>query len=209
VRFAGGSIAVLLTQQALVAMAVDRKRALVTAVDAMTLTRGFAGAVLVGILASGVRHRGGMAGWLGWSSLMYGSIVCDWLDGPIARRIGAASDLGTLLDLESDSWLTLASGASAAAWGDLPAYCLAAPVVRYILLLAALRKTPYSRIYSGEPHWARHTGIAQGALFTAALAPFGGRFTRRALRLATPIIAPMQFIVMVLLYRRLRRTYEI
>ena len=207
VRFATGSLAVVLTQHALVAVAARRKKARLTPIDAMTLSRGLAAALLVGLLASGVRHRNGLAGWMGWCSMVYGSIVCDWLDGPIARRTGATSDLGALLDLESDSWLTLAAGASATAWGGLPAYCLAAPLVRYILLLMALRKLPYSKIYLDEPPWARQTGIAQGALFTAALAPFGGRATRFALRVATPIVAPLQLLVMMVLYRRLRRRY--
>jgi phosphatidylglycerophosphate synthase len=206
-RFASGSFAVILAQQTLVAVAVERKRARLTPVDAMTISRGLAAAQLVGLLASGVRHRTGLAGWLGWCSMVYGSIVCDWLDGPIARRMGTTSDLGAVLDLESDSWLTLTAGASAAAWGGLPAYCLAAPVMRYILLLVALRKLPYSQIYLGEPPWARQTGIAQGTLFTAALAPFGGRITRFVLRLATPIIAPLQLMAMMLLYCRLRRRY--
>jgi phosphatidylglycerophosphate synthase len=204
VRFAGGSLAAVLTQQTLVAAAATRKRARLTPVDAMTLSRGLAAALLAGLLASGVRHRSGLAGWMGWCSVVYGSIVCDWLDGPIARRTGATSDLGALLDLESDSWLTLAAGASASAWGGLPAYCLAAPVVRYVLLFMALRKLPYSEIYKEEPPWARQTGIAQGALFTAALAPFGGRATRFALRVAAPVVAPLQLMVMLLLYRRLR-----
>jgi phosphatidylglycerophosphate synthase len=207
VRFASGSLAVVLTQHALVAVAARRKKARLTPIDAMTLSRGLAAALLVGLLASGVRHRNGLAGWIGWSSMVYGSIVSDWLDGPIARWIGATSDLGALLDLESDSWLTLAGGASATAWGGLPAYCLAAPLVRYILLLMALRKLPYSKIYVDEPPWARQTGIAQGALFTAALAPFGGRATRFGLRVATPIVAPLQLLMMMLLYRRLRRRY--
>jgi len=206
VRFASGSLAAVLIQQALVGVAVKRKRVRLTLVDAMTLSRGLAAAFLVGLVVSGVRHRGGVAGWLGWCSMVYGSIVCDWLDGPIARRMQTTSDLGTLLDLEGDSWLTLAAGASAATWGGLPGYCLAAPVVRYAFLLSAVRTMPYSRIFSDEPPWARHTGIAQGALFTAALAPFGGRITRSALRLATPVIAFTQLAVMILLYRRLRET---
>ena len=197
-------MAALLTQQVLVGMAVKRKGARLTLVDAMTLSRGLAAALMIGLVASGVRNRTGPAGWLGWGSMLYGSIVCDWLDGPIARRTGATSDLGAVLDLESDSWLTLAASASAATWGGLPAFCMAAPLARYVFLVSALRKMPYSHIYSGEPGWARQTGIAQGALFTAALAPFGGRFTHIALRFAAPIIAPMQLAVMVLLNRRVR-----
>jgi phosphatidylglycerophosphate synthase len=207
-RFAVASSATVLAQHTLVAAAAERKSARVTPVDAMTLSRGLAAALLVGLLASGVRHRNGFAGWIGWCSMVYGSIVCDWLDGPIARRTGVTSELGALLDLESDSWLTLAAGASATAWGGLPIYCLAAPLMRYILLLMALRKLPYSKIYTSEPPWARRTGIAQGALFTAALAPFGGRATRLALRLATPIIAALQLMVMMLLYRRVQRRHE-
>jgi phosphatidylglycerophosphate synthase len=204
-RFAFGSVAGVLAQQTLVAVAAKRNSARLTWVDAMTLSRGLAAALLLGLLASGVRHRSGLAGWMGFGAMVYGSIVCDWLDGPIARRMHATSDLGALLDLESDSWLTLAAAASATAWGGLPAYCRAAPMMRYVLLLAALGKIPYSEIYAGEPSWARQTGIAQGALFTAALAPFGGRATRLALRLATPIVAPLQLMVMMLLHRRLRR----
>ncbi len=207
VRFACGSTVAILVQQSLVLVAARRSKARLTAVDAMTLSRGFAAAVLAGLLVSGIRHRTGLAGWLGWGSLVYGSIVCDWLDGPIARRLGATSELGALLDLEGDSWLTLAAASSATAWGELPIYCMAAPLVRYANLAAALRRMPYLQIYSGEPAWARQSGIAQGALFTAALAPFGGAGTRSAVRLVTPVIAAMQLLGMLLLRRRLRRSF--
>lgn len=173
----------------------------------MTLSRGLAAAVLVGLVVSGVRDRSGLAGWLGWISLVYGSIVCDWLDGPIARRLGKTSELGALLDLESDSWLTLASASSATAWGGLPAFCMAAPLARYAVLMSALRRIPYQRIFADEPAWARPLGIAQMALFTAATAPFGGAVTRTAVRLATPIVAPLQLLGMVLLYRRSQRRF--
>jgi phosphatidylglycerophosphate synthase len=149
-----------------------------------------------------------LAGWIGWSSLIYGSIVSDWLDGPIARRLGTTSELGAVLDLESDSWLTLAAAASAATWGGLPAYCMAAPLARYALLMAALREIPYEHVYADEPAWARPLGIAQMALFTAATAPFGRASTRFAVRLATPIIAPLQLLGMLLLYRRSHRLFR-
>ncbi len=206
-RFAVGSCVAIVAQQSLVGMAASQKRARLTPVDAMTLTRGLAAAVLVGLVVSGVRHRTGLAGWLGWTSLLYGSIVCDWLDGPIARRLGMTSELGALLDLESDSWLTLASASSATSWGRLPGFCMAAPLARYALLMAALRRIPYEEIYVDEPAWARPFGIAQMALFTAATAPFGGAGTRTAVRLATPIVAPMQLLGMFLLYRRSLRRF--
>src|SRR5256714_8888986 len=103
-----------LAQQSLVGMAASRKNARLSAVDAMTLSRGVASSVLVGLLVSGSRRRDGLAGWLGWGSLIYGSIVCDWLDGPIARRLGPTSQLCAGLHLGSDSRLTLAAASSAA-----------------------------------------------------------------------------------------------
>jgi phosphatidylglycerophosphate synthase len=202
-RFALGALAVLLGQHLLVGLAARKKHARLTVFDAITLSRGLAAAVLMGVVSSGVRHRGGFAGRVGWASLLYGSIVCDWLDGPITRRFQATTGLGALLDLESDSWLTLAAASAAVTWGGLPAYCLVAPSARYALLLAALRRTPYSTIYVDEPPWARQSGIAQMMLFTAATAPFGGRLTRWAVRLGAPVVAPLQVLVMALLYRRL------
>jgi CDP-diacylglycerol---glycerol-3-phosphate 3-phosphatidyltransferase len=205
--FAVGSLVSILAQHSLVGMVASQKSARLTPVDGMTLSRGFAGAVLVGLVASGVRCRSGLAGWLGWSSLVYGSIVCDWLDGPIARRLGTTSELGALLDLESDSWLTLVAAASATAWGGLPGYCMAAPLARYALLMAALRRIPYEQVYADEPAWARPLGIAQMALFTAAMAPFGGAGTRCAVRLLTPIVASLQLLATLLLYRRSQRLF--
>ena len=89
--------------------------------------------------------------------------------------------------------------------GGLPAYGISAALARYGLLVSALRTIPYEQIYADEPAWARPMGIAQMALFTAATAPFGGTGTRMAVRLATPIVAPLQLLGMVLLHRRSQR----
>ena len=208
-RFAAGSVLAITAQQVLVGMAASRRKARLGPVDAVTLSRGAAAALLLGIHASGVRCRTGFAGWLGWASLVYGSVVCDWLDGPIARRLGATSPLGALLDLEGDSWLTLVTASSAVTWGGLPGYCMAAPIARYALLIAAMRRIPYERVYADEPAWARPLGIAQMALFTAALAPFGAARTRLVVRLATPLIAACQLLGTVLVYRRTQRVLGI
>jgi phosphatidylglycerophosphate synthase len=208
-RFAAGSMLAILAQQSLVGMAASRREARLGAVDAMTLSRGAAAALMLGVHASGVRCRTGFAGWLGWASLVYGSIVCDWLDGPLARRLGATSPLGALLDLEGDSWLTLVTASSAVTWGGLPGYCIVAPLARYALLIVAMRRIPYERVYVDEPAWARPLGIAQMSLFMAALAPFGGAGTRLVVRLATPIVAAFQLVGTVLIYRRSQRVLGI
>src|SRR2546428_12781398 len=89
-RFAAGSMLAMLAQQSLVGVAASRKNASLSAVDAMTLSRGVASAVLVGLLVSGVRRRNGLAGWFGWGLLVYRSLVCGWVCGPVPARGGGA-----------------------------------------------------------------------------------------------------------------------
>jgi len=72
--------------------------------DVLTLSRAEIGAVLAGLVASGIRDRRGSAGWIGWLILLFG--VTDWLDGTLARWIGPTG-LGGALDIEADSWFTL------------------------------------------------------------------------------------------------------
>jgi phosphatidylglycerophosphate synthase len=207
-RFAATAAGVVVCQQALVATALRRQArrggpGALSAVDLLTLSRGLAAALLAGLVASGVRRRTGYAAWTGWISLAAGSVLCDWLDGPIARRLGS-SPAGAIFDLEADSWLTLTAGLAGVAWGDLPAYCLAAPASRYLLLTRALRHVHYREIFAAEPPWARWSGIAQMLLFTASLAPFGGRLTGGLVKGAAPIVAPAQLGVMLALHQRLR-----
>lgn len=192
-RFGAGMCAALLGQQGLVSLALKHTtstseastRHRLSLVDAVTLSRGATGAVLVGLMASGVRHRRGLAGWLGWISLIYGAIVSDWLDGPIARRLGT-SEVGAMFDIEADSWLTLCSSAAAVTGGGLPAYVVAPPLLRYLRLAALRPYVPYRQLVSGDPLWTRHVGMAQMMLFIAALAPFGGRATSSVVRIGTP-----------------------
>lgn len=205
-RLAAGMTATVLAQQVLVGGALQRSKTAghphrLSLVDVMTLTRGGTAALLVGLLASGIRDRRGLGGWLGWTALVYGAIVSDWLDGPIARRFGA-SEVGAIFDLEADSWLTLTTSAAAVAWGDVPIYAALAPAARYPWLFGVLHKLPYAQAISGDPRWVRHVGMAQMALFIAALAPFGGPATRLAVRIAAPLVATVQLSTLIVLYRR-------
>ena len=210
-RFVAGMGGALVTQDALVGLAVwesrDRgsscRKHSLTLVDLLTLSRGGAAALLTGMITSGIRDRGGLAGWMGWLALLYGAVLCDWLDGPMARHLGT-SELGALLDLEADSWLTLCVAASAVTWGDLPPSVMMPPALRYIFLFEALPTIPYSELHADQPGWVRHLGIAQMLLFIAALAPFGGRATRFAVRWALPIVTPLQVGGQVLQWRRRR-----
>src|ERR1700736_5756884 len=200
-RFGVGMGAALLAQQGLVGLALwrngsrARRRHAISLVDAFTLSRAAAAALLVGVLTSGIGDRRGRAGWLGWIALLYGAIVSDWLDGPIARRRGT-SEVGAVFDIEADSWLTLCSSAAAVSWGRLPAYVVAPPIIRYLRLAALRPFVPYRQLVSGDPLWTRHIGMAQMTLFIAALAPFGGRATRLLVRIGTPPVVMSQLASM-------------
>lgn len=136
--------------------------------DLLTYTRATCGAVLIGLLVSGVRDRTGPAGRLGYAASLLGATALDWLDGPLARRAGS-THLGATLDIEADSWLTLWCAAAATAWGDLPRWCLLPPLLRYLDPLFALRAGGLPA--GGGPWWTRATGAAQMALFLTVLAP--------------------------------------
>lgn len=135
--------------------------------DALTLSRGTNGAVLAGLVTSGIRDRKGIAGWIGWLMPLLG--VTDWLDGTLARRAGP-TQIGSVLDIEADSWLTLWSSAGAVAWGNLPRWCLLPPLMHYLEPLQALLQGNLPQ--GGGPWWYRLAGSSQMGLLIVSLAPF-------------------------------------
>lgn len=169
----------------------------VSLADVLSLSRAGIGAVLAGLVASGVRDRKGSAGWIGWLILLLG--VTDWLDGSLARWMGPTR-LGGMLDIEADSWFTLWSAASAVVWGKLPAYCLLPPIIRYLDPLISLRNGHLPQ--GGGPWWSRLAGASQTGLFFAALAPFGGRWRNRLLTSAALPVSTGQCIALLVLLAR-------
>lgn len=105
-RFRIGMTVTLAAQQVLVGIVLrfSRSRSLkghehqLNLVDLMTLSRGWASSLLVGLMVSGVRDRRGAAGWMGWIATLYGAILCDWLDGPVARRRGTSVTCASRLE---------------------------------------------------------------------------------------------------------------
>ncbi|HET8629709.1 MAG TPA: CDP-alcohol phosphatidyltransferase family protein [Thermomicrobiales bacterium] len=187
VRYLAGFAAATAAQEAFLRAVVRRVGpARASPADLLTLGRAGCAAVLAGLVAAGVRDRAGPAGRLGWLAAVAGATVTDWLDGPLARRAGA-TPLGAVLDIEADSWLTLWCAVAAARWGDLPGWGALPPLLRYgraLLDLAAGR--PPAR---GRPGWNRATGVAQMALFLAALAPPRARPPRRVVVGAAGLVA--------------------
>lgn len=170
--------------------------------DILSLSRAAIGAVLAGLVASGIRDRTGMAGRLSWSMILLGATGLDWLDGPLARRAGT-SRLGGVLDIEADSWLTLWSAASALAWGDLPRWCLLPPILRYLDPLVDLYRGKLP--HGGGPWWSRLTGTSQMVLFLTALAPLNGQWRKQALAVVTlPVSGAQGAAIIVLLARKIQ-----
>jgi phosphatidylglycerophosphate synthase len=171
----------------------------ITVADALTRARFAAGTMLVALAIAGFTARVTVAGGIAWGIALLVATLMDWLDGPIARRVGPTR-LGAALDIEADSWLTLATAAAAVVWGGLPWWVLAPPLVRYI--------HPVHEWLSGDlpagggPWWARITGVAQMALLLAALAPAEGD-TRDAVLSATayPIVGAQLLALLALLIR--------
>jgi phosphatidylglycerophosphate synthase len=192
-----GLLAALIVQDVVIAALRRRigpERASVA--DLLTLGRATAGAILAGLVASGVHDRAGPAGWLGLAVTILGGTACDWLDGPLARRLGPTR-LGGALDIEADSWLTLWSAAAAVAWGGLPWWALLAPILRYAHPL--LDVVGGGLPTGGGPWWSRVSGVAQMALIFAALAPLQGHIRDVVLVVASVPIAVAQCATMLTL----------
>jgi CDP-alcohol phosphatidyltransferase len=131
--------------------------AVLTPPNLLTLGRAGAAAMACGTAFSGRGRRSTLG------ALLLGCTVCDWLDGPLARRLGP-TPLGAALDLEADSWLTLWGAAAAFRLGGLPGVSLLPPALRYPLVAGAAPARTRS--------WQRAAGVAQ-------MAVIGGALTRR------------------------------
>jgi phosphatidylglycerophosphate synthase len=172
-----------------------------TAADTLTLARMSVGSALAGLVIAGLHgaaRRVSVVGWLAWGAALLAASALDWLDGPLARRLGPTR-LGGALDIEADSWLTLWSAVGAVAWGGLPWWVVIAPVVRYIHPIRAIVRGGLPS--GGDPWWGVVTGVAQMALLLAALAPLAGQTRDTALWLASVPISAGQTLTMLAMLR--------
>ena len=177
IRYLVGFTIALTAQRAFISAMIDKiGREQSSLADALTLSRGANGAVLAGLVTSGIQDRKGVAGRIGWLMALLG--VTDWLDGTLARRAGPTR-LGGVLDIEADSWLTLWSAAGAVAWGKLPRWCLLPPIMHYLEPLLAVMQGNLPQ--GGGPWWYRMAGASQMGLLIVALTPFDSRQRKRIL----------------------------
>ena len=203
IRYLFGLILALAIQRAFI-LAMIRKIGpeQSTLADALTISRAACGAVLAGLMTAGIRNRKGFAGWIGLLIPLLGTTATDWLDGPLARYAGPTR-LGGVLDIEADSWLTLWSAVGAITWGELPAWSILPPILRYLdpLYSSMQGKLPQG----GGPWWCRVTGTSQMGLFFVALTPIDFQMRKQILTaVALPVSSAQCAAILVLLIKKLR-----
>ena len=199
IRFAAAALASFLLQQFLIAQALRRRDDGepddLDAVDALTLSRGLAASIVAASALAGPRDRGSYAARIAWPLAVSGSTLTDWIDGPLARRRRRGpTRLGRVLDLELDSWLTLATTFAGTRLGTLDAVCVVTPSLRY---LAMALRISYEDVHAvGKSERARNLGITQMALAFASFAPFAGRTTTAIARIASLMLLPIHVVAL-------------
>jgi phosphatidylglycerophosphate synthase len=183
-----------LVQQVLIARALARRDDGepddLDAVDALTLSRGLAASIVAAAALAAPRDRRSYAARIAWPLALSGSTLSDWIDGPLARRRRRGpTRLGRVLDLELDSWLTLATTFAGTRLGTLDAICLVTPSLRYLAMALPI---PYEDVHAvGKSDRARNLGITQMALALASFAPFAGVATTSLARIASLVLLPI------------------
>jgi phosphatidylglycerophosphate synthase len=201
--FMSTALGSFLLQQALIARTLARRPEGepddLDAVDAITLSRGLAASIVAASALAGSRRS--YAAKLAWPLAVIGSTLTDWIDGPLARRRGrGATQLGRVLDLELDSWLTLATTLAGTRLGTLDAPCLITPSLRY---LAMASRISYEDVHAvGKTDRARNLGITQMALALASFAPFAGVTTTAVARVASLVLLPIHVLALAAALRR-------
>jgi phosphatidylglycerophosphate synthase len=208
IRFAAVALGSFAAQQLLIGRALARREEGepddLDAVDALTLSRGLAASIVAAAALAGPRERRGYAARLAWPMALAGSTLTDWIDGPLARRRGRGpTRLGRVLDLELDSWLTLATALAGARLGTLSAVCLITPSLRYFAMASPAR---YEDIHAvGKSDRARNLGITQMTLALASFAPFAGPATTGVARVASLALVPIHVAALAAELVRVRR----
>ena len=134
----------------------------------MTLLRAAYTALLVGILAEGLRI--GEAGRWVLVISSAAALALDGIDGWTARRSGFASPFGARFDMESDALFVLALSALVYRSGQAGAWVLTVGAMRYIFVVAGWLWPPLAAPLPPSP---RRKAVCVGVIVAmlAALAP--------------------------------------
>lgn len=152
--------------------------------DRITLLRATLVAGVAGLVADSFRGPIGVAAL---TTLAGGALLLDALDGYVARRSRACTDLGARFDMEVDAFLILAlSGYASHQFGG---WVLAIGAARYGYLVAGLL-LPWLAEPAPPRQWSKVVAAIQGVVLTTATAGLLPRpVTGTALLLALALLA--------------------
>jgi CDP-diacylglycerol--glycerol-3-phosphate 3-phosphatidyltransferase len=139
------------------------------AANALTLFRGLLVAFLAGFV---VTPPDSVSAWL--PGVLYGLVALgDFVDGAVARRVGAETVLGARLDMAVDSLGFLVGSLVGLATGRLPVWYLSVAVARYVYRLARFVRRVRGRPVGSLPSSRVRRPLAafQMAFLTFALLP--------------------------------------
>jgi phosphatidylglycerophosphate synthase len=89
---------------------------------------------LLVIVAMAVSFHGAPGTW--WTGAVIGIFVLDWLDGWLARLVGATSAFGAHFDMETDAIVVLVVDVELFTRGRLGAWILTTGVLRYLYVVS-------------------------------------------------------------------------
>lgn len=136
--------------------------------NALTCSRALAGPVVFALVV------GGTAPWMWWAALIIAITAefTDVLDGWVARRLGATSQLGAALDPLSDSLYRLSVFSAFAITGLMPAWLLLVFVWRDIVVAYARIAGASRGVSVGARLSGKVKAVAQGAMQVGTLGLF-------------------------------------
>jgi len=156
----------------------------------VTLLRAAYAALLVGILAEGLRVGAAGRGVLVASAAA--ALALDGVDGWAARRSGFASRFGARFDMESDALFVLALSALVYRTGQAGAWVLTIGAMRYIFVVGGWL---WPALAAPLPPSRRRKGVCVGVIIAmlAALAPPVGPLMGRFLCLGGLLLLAYSF----------------
>jgi phosphatidylglycerophosphate synthase len=142
------------------------------AANAITLARLSIACLATGLTAVALQPAVALTPASAWVACGIGvvSLICDGVDGLVARRTGGASPFGARFDMEVDAYFILVLAVLAWATGKVGAWVLLSGAARYVYVAAAMA-WDVLRIPLLPSFRRKAIAVIQGAALVALIAP--------------------------------------
>jgi len=139
--------------------------------NTLSILRGFLIAALAGFLF--LPWRDGWLGWLPFITYLLAALS-DFFDGYLARVQNHVTELGTVLDMNNDSWGVLIVTLLVFVYGQVPVWYLSVGLARYLFIAGLRWREKQGKENLPLPPSARRRAFAgvQMGFIVAMLAPF-------------------------------------